>query len=196
MPGSASSATATRLSTACATGPSGSGSSSSPPAPHVLALFRRLSLGATGPGWPRSARNRHRRLARQAPGASPAPTSSASTRTAQPALPPRLLHLRLERRPQLRPAQPRRPHPRRDYRRLVHEADLHYAYFPLCAVILFLGACGKLPRVGPPPKAKAMSAATSTAPSGPSPSPRPSSSSSGRPCPTPRSPSQPATGSS
>jgi cation transport ATPase len=71
-----------------------------------------------------------------------------------------------------------------------------YAYFPLCAVILFLGACGWLPRVGFPPRAKAMNAATSTALSGQSPSPKPSSSSSGRPCPTPRSPSQPATGSS
>jgi hypothetical protein len=26
----------------------------------------------------------------------------------------------------------------------------NYAYFPLCAVILFFGAAGKLPRVGPP----------------------------------------------
>ena len=30
-----------------------------------------------------------------------------------------------------------------------------YAYAPLCAAILLLGILGKLPRVGPPPKAKA-----------------------------------------
>ncbi len=38
-----------------------------------------------------------------------------------------------------------------------------YAYAPLCAIILLLGATGLLPRVRPPPKAKAPSAATSTA---------------------------------
>jgi hypothetical protein len=63
-----------------------------------------------------------------------------------------------------------------------------YAYFPLCAVILLLGALGKLPRVGPPPRAKAPSAATSTAPSGPSPPRKPCCSSCGRPCPTPAMP--------
>ena len=42
----------------------------------------------------------------------------------------------------------------------------HYAYAPLCAMILLLGAAGMLPRVRPPPRAKAPSAATSTARSG------------------------------
>ena len=59
-----------------------------------------------------------------------------------------------------------------------------YAYSPLCALILLLGACwASCPAWDPPPKAKALSAATSTARSGPSPPRKPSCSSSGRPCP-------------
>jgi hypothetical protein len=32
----------------------------------------------------------------------------------------------------------------------------HWAYFPLCVLILFLGAIGKLPRVGPSTKTEGM----------------------------------------
>ena len=43
----------------------------------------------------------------------------------------------------------------------------HYAYFPLCGLILLLGALGALPRVVDPPKGKVSRDATSTVRSGP-----------------------------
>ncbi len=76
---------------------------------------------------------------------------------AQPPLPPRLLHLRLERRPQLRPAQPRRPAHRSRHRRLVYEADLHLRLRSRSAPSSFSSASlGKLPRVGPSTKTEGM----------------------------------------
>ena len=119
-------------------------------AAHLFALCARISAGAislwlaavligTGIAGLRG----------QLPGAEPRPyILRFDEDKPNPALPPGLLHLRLERRAELRAAQPRR-------RWLIAAATgvwymkqiYHYAYMPLCAFILLLGILGKLPRV-------------------------------------------------
>ena len=80
------------------------------------------------------------------------PTSSGSRKTAQPAVSARLLHVRVERRDHVRRAEHRRPGRRDRHRRVVFEADLRYAYFPIAGTVWLLGALGKLPRVKPSTK--------------------------------------------
>ena len=157
------------------------------PGPLTFSLFAhgfgRANLAWLGAG---SARHRHRRAARQ-PARRRARALHPALRRgqAESAVSPRLLHLRVERRAQLRAAESRRSGHRRRHRHVVHEADL---YVRLCAAVRDDSAAGRGRRAAAgaasPPRAKARSAATSMARCGRSSSRRRCCWQSGRRCPT------------